>query len=131
MKSIFFVVSFNIGWLKYVFPSSYSYSTATTSSAAAWAALAALAAGASISLYGCHKKRFTSKPPFQQLQAELKFLLESFAVVLFEKNYETIYKIILSPFHTCRWSAHQIFRSLDPKIAIKSHFLPSLFLIIW
>ena len=93
MKSIFFVVSFNIGWLKYVFPSSYSYSTATTSSAAAWAGRAALAAAASISLYGCHKKRFTSKPPFQQLQAELKFLLESFTVVLFEEIMKQITKL--------------------------------------
>ena len=116
MKSIFFVVSFNIGWLKYVFPSSYSYSTAANNSAAAWAGRAALAAAASISLYGCHKKRFTSKPPFQQLQAELKFLLESFTVVLFEKNYKTIHKIILSQFHACRWSAHQIFSSLDQKL---------------
>ena len=93
MKSIFFVVSFNIGWLKYVFPSSYSYSTATNNSAAAWAGRAALAAAASISLYGCHKKRFTSKPPFQQLQAELKFLLESFTVVLFEEIMKQITKL--------------------------------------
>ena len=41
----------------------------------------------------CEKKHFTSKPPFQQLQAELKFLLESFTVVLFEKIMKQITKL--------------------------------------